>query len=476
METVAIRKYFSILLATVIVFWGCMLLGGYGDELAQVDDALLASDMLETPAMQPGDTLTQALPITQQYLSALSVHVVNGDRFAMRYMVEGDGETLVQGRIDQAVPRTRTVALLASDIDVSSYKVVTLRLISMDGNDATLFYGNMIQLPRGMADMQELNDASSLTQNGKTLPGKLNIETRQQTPYNVSLAIWILLAVSVVVVGFSYLYTMQRLRDGKTTLLVRVANAFEHYQFMLQQLVNRNFKTKYKRSVLGVLWSFLNPLITMLIQYVVFSTLFKSNIEYFPVYLLAGTICFSFFSEATSSGLGSISGNASLITKVYIPKYIFPISTVLSSGINFAFTLIPLLATLLISGLPLTKAYFFLPMLLLCLLMLCLGITMLLATIMVFFRDVQFLWGVIMTLLMYATPLFYPETIIPERFSFVLKINPLYHVIRIFRVILIDGAPPEPKAVIVCIALCLAVLLSGALVFKKQQDKFVLNL
>ena len=245
---------------------------------------------------------------------------------------------------------------------------------------------------------------------------------------------------------------------------------------MLQQLVNRSFKTKYKRSILGILWSFLNPLLTMLIQYIVFSTLFKSNLEYFPVYLLAGTICFSFFSEATSTGLASISGNASLITKVYIPKYIFPISTVLSSGINFALTLIPLLATVLISGLPITQAYFFLPIVFLCLLLLCLGMTMLLATAMVFFRDVQFLWGVITTLLMYTTPLFYPETIIPAHFSFILKINPLYHVIRIFRVILIDCAPPEPRAVLVCIMFCLCILFCGAWMFKKQQDKFVLNL
>ena len=476
MITATVRKYFAILMVIVIVFWGSMLLGGYGDELAQVDDALLASDMLETPTMQPDDTLTQTLPITQQYLSELSVHVANGNRFAMNYVVEGDGQLLAQGSVDQLVPETRTVTLLDSNVDVSAYEMVTLRLTVMDGNDVTLFYGNMIQLARGMVAMPELNETSSLTQNGQHLPGKLNIETKQQTPYNVTLVIWLLLVASVVVIGLAYLYTMKRLRNGKTTLFVRVGNAFEHYRFMLQQLVNRSFKTKYKRSILGILWSFLNPLLTMLIQYIVFSTLFKSNLEYFPVYLLAGTICFSFFSEATSTGLASISGNASLITKVYIPKYIFPISTVLSSGINFALTLIPLLATVLISGLPITQAYFFLPIVFLCLLLLCLGMTMLLATAMVFFRDVQFLWGVITTLLMYTTPLFYPETIIPAHFSFILKINPLYHVIRIFRVILIDCAPPEPRAVLVCIMFCLCILFCGAWMFKKQQDKFVLNL
>ena len=166
MITATVRKYFAILMVIVIVFWGSMLLGGYGDELAQVDDALLASDMLETPTMQPDDTLTQTLPITQQYLSELSVHVANGNRFAMNYVVEGDGQLLAQGSVDQLVPETRTVTLLDSNVDVSAYEMVTLRLTVMDGNDVTLFYGNMIQLARGMVAMPELNETSSLTQNG----------------------------------------------------------------------------------------------------------------------------------------------------------------------------------------------------------------------------------------------------------------------------------------------------------------------
>jgi ABC-2 type transport system permease protein len=220
----------------------------------------------------------------------------------------------------------------------------------------------------------------------------------------------------------------------------------------------------------------LNPVLMMLIQYVVFSTLFKSSIENFPVYLLSGMICFSYFSESTTTGLSSISGNANLISKVYIPKYIFPLSRVLSSGINFLFSLIPLFAVTLISGLPITRAYLFLPFIFLCLFMLCLGIAMLLSAIMVFFRDIQFLWSVITMLLMYATPLFYPESIIPVQFIALFRMNPLYHIIRLFRVVIMDGVPPMPKAVIVCLAICTAIFGLGAFVFKKEQDKFILNI
>lgn len=476
MKTKTVQKYYAIILVLIIAFWGCMLLGGYQQNLAQVDAAMSSSDQLETPPTQVGDVFAQELSFSQEQLCELTLHVSNGQHVALAYTLEADGQALVQGSIDQDVPENKKITLVSDPIDVTAHPRAILKLTVLEGNNANLFYGNMLQVARGMVMISNLNAQNSLIHNAQVLPGKLNIETVQQTTYNVSLVIWLLIAASIVLVGLAYGYTIKRVRKGKATLFVRVANAFEHYQFMLQQLVNRNFKTKYKRSLLGILWSFLNPLLTMLIQYVVFSTLFRSNIAYFPVYLLAGTICFSFFSEATSSGLASISGNASLITKVYIPKYIFPISTVLSSGINFALTLIPLVAAVILSGLPITQAYFFLPILMLCLLAVCLGVTMILATVMVFFRDIQFLWGVVITLLMYATPLFYPETIIPEHFTFILKVNPLYHIIRIFRVILIDCAAPEPKAMFICIAYSLLIALIGSWVFKSQQDKFVLNL
>lgn len=190
-------------------------------------------------------------------------------------------------------------------------------------------------------------------------------------------------------------------------IVTRLIDAFRRYGYLLRQLVSRDFKSKYKRSVLGVLWSFLNPLLTMLVQYIVFSTLFKSDIPNYPLYLLSGIVCFNFFSESTGMALQSITGNASLITKVYVPKYIYPLSRMLSSSINLLMSLIPLLLVMLLTWTPVRPAILLLPVGLVCLVGFCLGIGLILSTMMVFFRDTQFLWGVVSLLWMYATPIFY---------------------------------------------------------------------
>lgn len=244
----------------------------------------------------------------------------------------------------------------------------------------------------------------------------------------------------------------------------------------MRQLISRDFKTKYKRSILGVFWSFLNPLLTMTVQYIIFSTLFKSDIPNFPLYLLTGIVCFNFFNEACTMSLSSIVGNASLITKVYVPKYIYPFSRTLSSGINLLLSLIPLFAVMLVTGTPIRPALLLLPFGLICLLALSLGIGMFLSTAMVFFRDTQFLWGVVSMLWLYATPIFYPESIIGDQFMILFKCNPLYHIIRFIRIILMDGVSPEPKAYALCLIASFVPLLIGAVVFKKNQDKFILNL
>lgn len=256
----------------------------------------------------------------------------------------------------------------------------------------------------------------------------------------------------------------------------RLIAAFKRYGYLLRQLVSRDFKSKYKRSVLGVLWSFLNPLLTMTVQYIVFSTVFRGNIPNYPLYLLSGIVCFNFFSEATGMALTSIVGNSSLITKVYMPKYIYPLSRVLSSAINLLMSLIPLMMVALLTRTAIRPAILLLPLGLVCLLGFCLGVGLILATMMVFFRDTQFLWGVVSLLWMYATPIFYPESIIPERFILIYKCNPLYHIIRFIRLVLIQGTFPEPKAYMLCLIASFLPLVLGVLVFKKNQDKFVLNL
>lgn len=265
-------------------------------------------------------------------------------------------------------------------------------------------------------------------------------------------------------------------KQGKNNPLVAVCTLYTRYAFLIKQLVSRDFKTKYKRSVLGMAWSFLNPLLTMSVQYIVFSTLFKSDIPNYPVYLLSGIVFFNFFSEAVSMGMTSITGNASLIKKVYMPKYIYPVSRILSSLINFALAILPLFLVMLFTGTAFRLSLLLLAFDILCLLGFVMGMGLLLTTAMTFFQDTQFLWGVVSMMWMYLTPVFYPESIIPAKFLTLYHMNPMYQYITFARICIIDGVSPEPMAYLWCIVSSLVVLALGVVAFKKNQDKFVLYL
>ena len=353
-----------------------------------------------------------------------------------------------------------------------------LMLTSPDGtggNAIALMYGNTIALSRGEAPLV-ITDSERLRVNGQPVEGKLCAQFTVQKKLWFGQVYWyIVLGGGFLLAGYMA-YTIRQERCGRSTQALRVLSAFLRYKFLIRQLVARDFKTKYKRSVLGILWSFLNPILTMAVQYVVFSTLFRSDIPNFALYLLTGIVCFNFFSEAVSMALTSIVGNAGLITKVYVPKYIYPLSRVLSSCVNLSLSLIPLLAVMLLTGVPIRPALLLLPFGLGCLFLFTLGVGLLLSTAMVFFRDTQFLWGVVSMLWMYLTPIIYPESIIPQQFMTLYKCNPLYHIIRFIRIILMDGISPEPKAYGLCLIACIIQLIIGALVFKKEQDKFVVNL
>ncbi len=275
----------------------------------------------------------------------------------------------------------------------------------------------------------------------------------------------------------SYLFwSYERWQQGKPSALVKAVVAVQKYRFLIKQLVDRDFKAKYKRSVLGVFWSFLNPLLNMAVQYVVFSNLFRFDIPYFPVYLLCGNVIFTYFSESCGMALTSIVGNASLITKVYVPKYIYPLTRILSSLINLLISMIPLIAAALITGLLPTPAYVLSLYAFVCLALFCLGLGMLLSAAMVFFRDTQFLWGVLTTIWMYLTPIFYPVSALPEAAQSIVMMNPLYYYVTFVRTCIIDGVSPEPTMYAQCLLYAIAALVVGAWVFKRNQDKFVLYL
>ena len=260
---------------------------------------------------------------------------------------------------------------------------------------------------------------------------------------------------------------------------------FKKYSFLLKQLVSRDFKVKYKRSVLGVLWSLLYPVLMMSVMAVVFSNVFKFNTEgtSYLVYLMSGLVMFNYFSEASNLSMSSVVGNFSLINKVYIPKYIFPLSKCLVVGINFLLTLIPLYAVIIVEmfrhpeyGMVFSFKHFLLPYSYVCLFLFTLGMGLLLSAVSVFLRDMFYIYGIIITIWTYLTPIMYPlnDTVISNSLlRTVMKLNPLYQYVNFSRQIILYNQIPSAMCFLACIASALAVLLIGVTVFRKTQDKFI---
>lgn len=252
-------------------------------------------------------------------------------------------------------------------------------------------------------------------------------------------------------------------------------NDLNKYGFLISQLVSRDFKTKYKRSIFGVLWSLLNPLLTTAVQFVVFSTIFNANTENYPIYLITGVICYGFFSTATTDALVSIIYNGNLIKKVYFPKYIFPLSKTISNTISMLISLIPMMLIGAIFGLQIKWSALLIIYYLLCLVIFSYGLGLFLSSVTVYFRDVQFLWTVILQIWSYATPIFYPAEIIPEKYFWLMRINPLYHIIGNIRTCLIAGKVPELPSSLACLGFALISFFIGKTVFKKLERNFALQ-
>ena len=351
--------------------------------------------------------------------------------------------------------------------EIQSGEKLTLRICSDDaesGNAVTLFYGSSISLRRGEIKKQYTDDERARVDD-QMLDGILFYRVFGQADLLFGRIYWYIVAVGfAILIAVEYI-VVHKIKTGRRSYLLYTVAVFKKYQFMIEQIVSRDFKTKYRRSVLGVLWSFLNPLLTTLVQYLVFSALFSSGIDNFALYLLVGSVCFS-----------SIIANAGLITKVYIPKYIYPFTRVMSSTINFLMAFIPLFLVMLLTGGRFTPALWFLPMGIILLVLFCMGVGFILATSMVFFRDTQFLWGVVSMMWMYLTPIFYPISIIPEKFLPFYKMNPMYQFIRFFRTILMEGIAPSPINMLACLLMAAIALVLGLLILKKNQDRFVLYL
>lgn len=343
------------------------------------------------------------------------------------------------------------------------------------GQGVTLFYGSSIRIGRGSVPLQ-IPEEERLRISGVPTDGRLCFIAYGENglwlgPHYFLVAGGVLLVLALVA-----LWILRREAQGHATGFGNLVRAARKYRFLIRQLVQRDFKRKYRRSALGIVWSFLNPLLTMLVQYVVFSTLFRSSIEHYPVYLLSGIVLFNFFSEMTNSGMNSITDNASLITKVSVPKYIYPVTRVLSAAVNVMFSLIPLFLVAILTGLRPSWSWLLIVLGLVSLMAFSLGVVFVLATMMTYFRDTQFLWGVLSMIWMYLTPIFYPESIIPARLISLYHCNPLYQIITFVRTALIDGVSPAPRAYVILFLIGIVPLAAGAWIFHRKEQDLVLHL
>ena len=442
-------------------------------------------------AMLPAESGTVELAqdaVVEQYFSAhiqrlesISVqwgtyYRPNAGTITMELLDASTGAVLLSGQFDAAAVAEGGLTTLTADTPIeTAYGVPLVLRLTADSQPGSAASPLMAATLTEDFAAQTL-EASQLTLNGIPAAGALCFSVSGEDYIWTGLHYWEFCAAGAALLVLFLFVFWKRCKAGKRSYLLNAAHAMKKYRFLIRQLVSRDFKTKYKRSILGVFWSFLNPLLMMIVQYFVFSTIFKSDIPNYPSYLLIGIVSFNFFSEACGMALTSILGNANLITKVYVPKYVYPLTRVMSSVINLGISLIPLVLVCVFTGVRFQKSavlafYFWL-----CLILFSYGLSLLLSAAMVFFRDMQFLWNVLSMIWMYATPIFYPESILPENFRFVLAINPLYYFIQNARLCILDGISPEPTAYLQCMLIALGMLLVGSLVFRKSQDRFVLYL
>ncbi len=265
-------------------------------------------------------------------------------------------------------------------------------------------------------------------------------------------------------------------------------NTFNQYKSLLRELTRKSLKLKYRDSVLGIFWSFVQPLLNMVVLSVVFSSILgkRGNIACYPVYLFTGRLLFEFFTTSTKAALMSFRTNAPIIKKVYVPKYIYPLSSILSTFVNLAISLLCFICvwiffrltgisggdSLTISGYALL---FFIPLLLL--LIFTTGVGLILAVFQVYFRDIKYIWDVFCTLLFYAVPIIYSiDTITSKWTRMLIEINPIYHIMELFRQCVYYGKPMDLDLLLGASAWSFGVLLLGIFIFNKKSDDLIFHM
>jgi ABC-type polysaccharide/polyol phosphate export permease len=250
-------------------------------------------------------------------------------------------------------------------------------------------------------------------------------------------------------------------------------NKIRKYKFLFEELVKRDFKKKYKRTVLGILWSLLSPLLTLLVMRIVFTEFFGRTTNHYTTYLFAGTLVFSYFSDATNQGMSSLVDNAGIFTKVNVPKYLFLLSKNVSSLINFGLTFLVFLGFCLLDGIAFHWKFLLLVYPIVCLVFFNIGVGSILSALYVFFKDIQYLYSIFTLMLMYLSAIFYNINAYEPTVQKLFLLNPIYVYISYFRTIVINNAIPDLVTHLLSFGYAFAVLLIGARMYKKHNQKFL---
>ena len=255
--------------------------------------------------------------------------------------------------------------------------------------------------------------------------------------------------------------------------MLSIFSRFKEHGFLFSELVKRDFKKKYKSTYLGMLWSVLSPLLSLLIMSLVFTNFFGRNQPHYIIYLFCGNIVFSFFTDSTSGGMGSLLSNAGIFTKINVPKYLFLFSKNVSSLINFGLTFAVFLIFCIIDKITFTWAFTSIIIPIVCLVIFNLGMGLILSALFVFFRDMQYLWSVFTMLLMYMSAIFYTVDSFSPTVQKLFLLNPVYVYIKYFRSAVIYGEFPSLEMNVLAVGYALLAFGIGAFIYKKFNHRFL---
>ena len=431
-----------------------------------------------------GTETTQITPNLVNNVSVVQKFITHADfidGLVLRFATFNN--TLRDGNIVISLQDEKSNVLYEKEIPVTDLK---------DNEDLQINFESKISVLRGSTLSLEVKEVDNTDGNTATLwmgakqeacKLYINNEETDGTLYFIPLSIRdghytrnFCIAFGIFEILFIVICLRQRKKDesGIRTGLNECVHIFKNYRFLLSQLIGRDFAVKYRRSYLGIIWVILNPLLTMIVLSAVFAFIFRFNIANFPVYLILGQVIFNFYSEATQISTTTITGSGQMIKKIYIPKYIFPLSKTMFSFFNFVLSFIPVLLVVLYYKIPITLNILYLPLMLVFYFCFVLGISFILSAMQVFMRDTQYLYGIFLTLLGYTTPIFYSVDSMSPLLQRIMLLNPLYHYMTVLRTILLYGMAPTVQEMSVCIFLGVLFLGIGLSYFFKRQKKFIL--